>query len=169
MLALTVGYPGSGKSAWASRFRGRLGFLVVDRGDIRRTLIGRDTPGDPDQETVVSRLAYAAVNAGLSQGLIVVHADRNLSQARRKPFLDLAGRLGKAAVLVSFMDVPAPECARRDARRERPAGSDVVLGAAVDWPRAMVERYMAETGLPVVDPDSAERLMMQWRSRNGRP
>ncbi len=112
-IILTVGLPGSGKSAWLAR-RG----IVPLSSDLLRQLL-LDDPTDQSQQTAVFSALRGLLRMRLSLGRRVTYVDAtNLNRRERRSYFRLAEQFG-CRVDAIFFDVPLEICLERNARRQR--------------------------------------------------
>jgi aminoglycoside phosphotransferase family enzyme/predicted kinase len=156
-LVLTAGLPGTGKSTLARGLSAAAGFRVIRSDEVRKVLAG----------------AAGAVPAGYGEGFyspewtdrtyaeclhraesLLFEGERVLvdanfrDEARRRSFLESAGRLGVPAVLFLFRADPAEVRARLERRRGDASDADwsVYQKAAEEWeePGAATRTFVAE-------------------------
>ena len=121
----TIGLPGSGKSTWArEHVRKREDWVRVNRDDFRQML--KNAPiSDPKVEDMITRMQDEAIISALRFGQNVVVDNTHL-----KPrYLERLAELVKFYADLEFMlfDLPAKKCIERDAQRDNPVGSGVIL------------------------------------------
>ncbi|GGY76819.1 phosphatase domain-containing protein [Streptomyces omiyaensis] len=167
VVHVMTGLPASGKTTAAralqERSEGRMRRVNLD--DLRTML---DLPGGPGRsrahEQTVLDIQDAAVRAAVDDGFDVVVDNTHLTpHIPRRLKAALAGREA-AFVVHDFTDVPADECVRRDAARERPVGEEIIRVLAekhakatrggwrltADWlgDRPAVTPYVPDPSLP---------------------
>lgn len=119
-LWLTVGFPGCGKSTWATQQAAANPRLVlVSRDDIRATL---RPPGlwdfaNREDEKLVTLVQRAFVAQALTERRTTIVHNTNLYRWQYKDLLEVAARAGARVRYQSFLDVTIEECIRRDAPR----------------------------------------------------
>jgi len=130
-LVVTVGLPASGKTTWAVEFiKTHPEYVNVNRDDIRLMLQGRDRYNKFSKwrENTVSEIARHSVIAALQNGKSVIVSDTNLNPDRNRAWKELAKDMGASYREKLFTDVTVGELIQRDARREFPVGSKVIMG-----------------------------------------
>ncbi|QAY70026.1 AAA family ATPase [Xylanimonas protaetiae] len=143
-LAITRGYPGSGKTTRALQWvnakpsdRAR-----VNRDDLRHALYGRHTGLTYEQEQAVTKAQHAATEALLRTGRDVVIDDTNLRLRNARSWADLAVRL---SVDFEVWDITTTvdEAIARDEHRgmtgHRNVGADVISNFAGRYPQPWPE------------------------------
>jgi len=117
-LVVLVGASASGKSTWAqARYRAQ----EVVSSDELRGIVGSGRH-DLDASEDAFRLLDDIVAARARRGLTCVIDTLGLDPARRRAYLDVAGRAGLPAIAVLF-DVPPALARQRNAQRDRPVPS----------------------------------------------
>jgi aminoglycoside phosphotransferase family enzyme/predicted kinase len=156
-LVLTAGLPGTGKSTLARGLAAAAGFRVIRSDEVRKELAG----------------AAGAAPAGFGEGIyspewtdrtyaeclhraerLLFEGERVLvdanfrDEARRRAFVELAGRLGVPAVIFLVRADPAAVRARLEGRRGDASDADwsVYQKAAEEWeePGASTRTFVAE-------------------------
>lgn len=121
-LVLTRGYPASGKSTFAmewlkedpdKRFR-------FNRDDLRAT-IGAEGIASYPQETNISVVEKAGIEALLQKGVSVIVDATNLKMKFARAFADIAVTQGASFRVIDF-DTPLEECLRRNKARAEAGG-----------------------------------------------
>jgi predicted kinase len=145
-LVITRGLPASGKSIWARLWVevDPLGRARVNRDDLRANLYGADRL-QHQQESAISVVQRAAVQALLSSGRSVVVDDMHLRARYVTEWVSLADQAGATFAVQDFTEVPVEECIRRDGERaergDRSVGADLI--------RDLHTRFLASgRGLP---------------------
>ncbi len=148
-LVVLVGASGSGKSHWAaSRFRPQ----EVVSSDALRGVVGSGEH-DLDASADAFGVLETVVAARLGRSLTTVVDTRGLDAARRVGWLAAARAAGLPAVAVLFT-IPAEECRRRNAARDRPVPAPVLAGQLKRLP-AERDEMAAEGWDTVVELDEA--------------
>ena len=130
-LIITVGLPSSGKTTWTDEYiKTHPDYLNINRDDLRLMLQGRGRYAKFTnwREKTVSEIARHAVIAAFQAGKSVIISDTNLNPGRNKAWEELAHSSGATYREQLFTDVSVGECIQRDARREFPVGSKVIMG-----------------------------------------
>lgn len=161
MLLLTVGHPSSGKSTWAAKWTGKLGVYVLERDPFRYAITGSVRPSGA--ETAVAAAMIGAMEAGLRDDKLVIFVDNFLSAAKRRDLYDIAEAAKVPIVLVDFLDVTAPECLKRDAERDNPAGANVIQKSFVSFPPTKVRSLIKAWPHPIVTRHQADALIVAHR------
>ncbi|MGL5911373.1 MAG: LLM class flavin-dependent oxidoreductase, partial [Phycicoccus sp.] len=121
-LVVLVGPSGSGKSTWAAaRFRRE----EVVSSDALRAMVGSG-PADLDASDDAFRLLDTIVSARLGRRLTTVVDTLGTDVERRRAHLTEARERGLACVAIVFDD-PLPLTRERNARRDRPVPSTVLV------------------------------------------
>lgn len=130
-LAITRGYPGSGKTTRARQWVAAdpTSRVRVNRDDLRFNLFGQYTGLDYSQEQTVTTAQHAAVKALLAAGRDVVVDDTNLRLRHARNYADIALAAG-ADFEVWDIDTPVEVCIERDDARTPYVGADVIRGMA---------------------------------------
>lgn len=123
-LAITRGYPASGKTTWSKAQAAESGWARVCRDDLRRMLFGLDGRLPHELEHRVSLAEQAQVEALLKAGVSVVVDATHLRLRTARTWADMALRLG-ATFTVHDFPAPVGECVRRDAQRGAAGGRAV--------------------------------------------
>ena len=129
-LVVTVGLPASGKTTWTNELIAKdPNYLNINRDDIRLMLQGRERYKKFSgwREKTVTEIHRHAVIAGLQAGKSVIVSDTNLNPAHNKKWKELAKSMGASYREKLFTDVTVGELIQRDARREHPVGSKVIM------------------------------------------
>lgn len=120
-LVVLCGPAGCGKSTWAARHFA--GTEVVSSDHLRAMIC--DDPADQSVNAPTFELLHRLVEERLTRLRLTVVDATNLEARARQPLRGLARKAGLPAVLVVF-DADEATCLRRDAKRGRRAGADVV-------------------------------------------
>lgn len=124
-IILTQGIPGSGKTTWAIRWRDEQpGRVRVNRDDVREMLFGRWTGLREDEELVTLIVDYARRQA-LMQDRQVVADDMWLNPEHIEKTRQLAADC-EADLSIKRFTTSVAECIRRDRRRSRSVGENVI-------------------------------------------
>lgn len=130
-VLVTVGLPASGKTTYTMELiQKNPEYVNVNRDDIRLAMQGRGRYAKFSKwrEETVTATATALAKESLAQGKSVIISDTNLDPNKRKVWSDMAKAYGVGYREVLFTDVPYGVCIQRDARREHPVGSKVIMG-----------------------------------------
>jgi predicted kinase len=112
-IVVLVGLPGSGKSTWAARQGG-----VPLSSDAIRLLLADDVTNQAIHHRVFLTLRYL-LRHRLALGRPVSYVDAtNLTEAERRPYIELAHAYGCEAEAV-FFDATLDVCRERNRRRAR--------------------------------------------------
>lgn len=136
-LTITRGLPASGKSTWVKQMARWYDFVLVNRDSIRQQAFGLEGKGvlSPKQESEVTKLEVALVEAALRAGKSVVVDATHLRQKHAVQWADLAEKHG-VDFFVGDFKVGVEECIRRN--RERPSRErvpdDVIRNMAKRFP-----------------------------------
>lgn len=141
-LRITVGLPGSGKTAQAMAWvdmdpqnRAR-----VNRDDIRDMLHGRYM-GARWQEDQVSAARDAMILRLLRKGISVVADDTNLRWQHLVHMKQLAHKVKVTFEVVSYLGTPISTCIERDSYRDDSIGSDKIVMMWTNALRNMIETW----------------------------
>jgi predicted kinase len=121
-LILPAGAPGSGKTSWTAA--AGLSHYSIGLDPIRRIICGDESDMTMDS-IAVAFLHIAVCTRIMHSGVLTVVDNTNYLPAYRKPMIDMARASGWPVIAVVF-DVPAQECLRRIATRERDVPAPVV-------------------------------------------
>jgi predicted kinase len=138
----TVGLPASGKSTHAAERCADGSGRRANRDDIRFELFGKYWGVN---ENKVSKRQDELVAEILAEGKDVWIDDTNLSPKAKQHCRDLADAHGVWLGWVDFTDVPMTECIKRDLKRDRSVGEDVIRGM---WERYLKPPPLADNGKP---------------------
>lgn len=142
-LTITRGYPGSGKTTWAT---GQAGNVRVNRDDLRSALFHKSGVLPAAEEAQVTIAQRAQVTALLDAGINVIVDDTNLNLRHARAFADLAKKHGADFECRDF-PATASECIERNLTRlfrgERFVESDVILKMARRYPISQWQRVTA--------------------------
>ena len=119
-LVVLIGASGSGKSAWAARYRAQ----EVVSSDQLRGVVGsgeHDLDASADAFTLLDQIVAARARRGLTTVVDTLGLDPD----RRRGYVELAHRGGLAAVAVPFDTDPAV-CRQRNRARGRPVPAPVL-------------------------------------------
>lgn len=122
-LVILVGPPASGKSTWGKKFAAENDLTYVSTDAIRAEL----GTGEGDQNVSASAFATARgrVSAALGAGKSAMIDATSVTRKARRDWINL-GR-GHAAYIISVaFEIPRNELLRRDARRERHVGPEII-------------------------------------------
>ncbi len=112
-MILLVGLPGCGKSTWLAERNE----VAISSDEVRRLLTG-DAASQHVNDRVFATVRYL-LEQRLAIGMDATYIDAtNLTAAERLPYIEIAQSHGATAEAV-FLDVPLPECKRRNALRAR--------------------------------------------------
>lgn len=143
-LILICGIPASGKTRLThNRYRNR---IRLNRDDIRfshKRMISYgqkwgQSDFDSDLEKIFSDYEMALLQYHLQRGHKIVVDNTNITQARRKPYVDASKTLGKT-IGILFLNPSIELCLKRNQNRENRI------------PEPIVRRYNKDIELPHVD------------------
>ena len=122
-LIILVGPPASGKSTWGKKFAQENNLTYVSTDAIRAEL------GKGEDDQTVSSQAFATararVSSALGAGKSAMIDATSVTQKARKNWINLGRGHGAYIIAVTF-EVPREELLRRDAKRERHVGPEIV-------------------------------------------
>lgn len=123
---LTRGFPGSGKTTWATSWKDKdpENRINVNRDDIR-AMIGAPGVGSKDQEETVTNIHNSILEQGLKDGKNIIISDTHLRAKHMKRLLNYAFDHGYDVEIHDF-DVDLDELIKRDENREKSVGEDVL-------------------------------------------
>lgn len=138
-LYYTLGLPASGKTTLARNYvKQNPKTIRVNRDDLRLSL--HDGEFSNGNEKAVTMTQHAMIRAALESGRDVVCDDTNLNPQTRAKLDQIAVECGAGFSPWDLTDVPYWECIKRDLKRERSVGEDVIRG--------MWERYLKPKPYP---------------------
>ena len=120
-LILMIGVAGSGKSTFAKR---HFKETQVLSSDFFRGMIS-DDPGNQTVNSETFAILERLARVRLSRGLLTVIDATNLQKSSRDNFIRLGKKFHIPRVAI-LLDVPLEECIRRDKKRTRMAGEEVI-------------------------------------------
>ena len=137
-LIMMRGLPASGKTTWAR------GVVAKSEGMCKR--VCKDDLRDmldagmwsEDNEEHIIRVRDSLVKAFLAEGLDVIVDDTNLHPKHELRLRELAQAHESSFQVRDFTYVPVKECIRRDSKRDRSVGVEVI--------RSMYDRFLAGAG-----------------------
>lgn len=133
-LYYTVGLPASGKTTYAkamvARSKGNL--REISKDDLRE--LAEAPQGRSRREKWVIERQDEAIRQALCEGISIVVHDTNLNPYHEKRFMRLAAEHNARLEKVDFTHVGLLECIKRDARRGKPVGENVI--------RSMWQQYL---------------------------
>lgn len=155
-LILTRGLPASGKTTWAKEQVKKDGSLIrLNRDDLRVMLHeGRFSRAN---EKIVTSLQQEMALSAANNGRSIIIDDTNLN-----PKVVSFWKTWKTSLAFSikdFTDVPLWECIKRDSKRERSVGEDVIRGM---WEKYLMPPLRKPQGLYeciIVDMDGTLAIM----------
>ena len=122
-LIILVGPPASGKSTWGKKFADDNDVVYVSTDAIRAEI----GSGEADQS--VSQAAFGIARQRVSQALGVGKSAMidatSVNRKSRKDWINMVRGHGAYIIAVAF-EVPKDELLKRDAKRERHVGPDVI-------------------------------------------
>ncbi len=137
-LTMTKGLPASGKTTWAR------GVVAKSEGQCKRVckddlrdMLDAGQFSEPN-ESYILRVRDGIVRMFLAEGLDVIVDDTNLHPMHQRRLQEIAKDERAAFRVHNFTHVPMNECIRRDAKRERSVGADVI--------RNMHDSFLAGAG-----------------------
>ena len=147
-MVVARGLPGSGKSFWAKKFLGKYpAFRRVNRDELR--LMYNNRPFDKDVEKLVKKSRDLLLEAALAAGHSIISDDTNLSPKTVAELEGMANKHNASVQFADFTDVPVEVCVQRDAMRQNPVGSKVILKMYNDLLKKPDPKYVPPiTGLP---------------------
>jgi predicted kinase len=128
-LVMLSGLPGTGKSHFARRLAGCLPLVVVGSDRVRKTLVSKPEY-TPEEHLRVFSACHLVIEEMLRQGRTVVFDATNLTEAFRRPLLDLARRQGVPTQIILFT---APLKVIRRRLKDRAAGMGMDGVSDADW------------------------------------
>jgi predicted kinase len=145
-IIILVGLPASSKSTWAiEQVEKSNGKIVRVNRDSLRTMIHADKWSNTN-EAFTMAVRDKIITEAIRVGKTVIVDDTNLSDNVVDNLRALARQLGaEVEINDSFLKVPLEECIRRDAKREKPVGKDVILKMYNQFLR---KEYKYQEGLP---------------------
>lgn len=126
-LIMTKGLPGSGKSTWA-REQVKKGNYTVQRinKDELREMIDVGKHGKHTEKHII-HYRDAFINIALAAGKTVIVDDTNFAPVHQARLAEIAKEHNVPLIVQSFLDVPVEECIKRDLRRDKSVGKDVIM------------------------------------------
>jgi predicted kinase len=122
-LIILVGPPASGKSTWGKKFALDNGIVYVSTDKIRSEI------GSGEDDQTVSAAAFGIarqrVSSALSADKSVMIDATSVSRKARRDWINLGKSHGAFIIAVTF-EVPRDELLRRDAKRERHVGPEII-------------------------------------------
>ena len=129
---ITVGIPASGKSTKYADFKG----VIVNRDDARELLFGNYISGEykfsSANEKKVTEYCWEKVLAAKELGWDVAITDTNLNKCRREALILSLEKIGYQ-VEVDVIECSYELAVKRDLKRERSVGSDVIWKFFKQW------------------------------------
>jgi predicted kinase len=158
-FVMCQGLPASGKSTWAEK-------AVLARGagegvrvnmDLFRSMLHADRFGGRKTEKSVVAMRNATIQHFMQEETpLIVSDDTNLNPKCETSFRALCDQHGYDFTIKGFTDVTPEECIKRDLKRARSVGSDVIMRMYNQYLAPEQETYEFEVGLPtaiIVDID----------------
>ena len=130
-LVVTVGLPASGKTTWTNELIAKdPNYVNMNRDDVRLMMQGRGRYAKFSKwrENTVTEIMRHGVIAALQNGKSVIVSDTNLNPGLNRNWKDLADDMNVSYREKLFTDITVGECIQRDARRDHPVGSKVIMG-----------------------------------------
>ena len=127
---MMIGFPGSGKSTYASKLATSEGAVVFSSDALRKELYGSEAVQDRNEE-VFNALMKRMIEA-LKAGESVIFDAMNISSKYRRSTLQMVNRYcgKKIAYLIA---TPFEECLARNAERDRHVPEDVIKRAYMNF------------------------------------
>lgn len=124
-LIICKGIPASGKSTWArKRVEKSPNWVRVNRDDLRNM---RGRYWLPKQESMITQMEDACIEAALSQGLNVILDATNLNDDRNKARIDkLRAKWPDLKTETKFFEIDPEEAIKRDLERPNSVGEKVI-------------------------------------------
>ena len=122
-LIILVGPPASGKSTWGKKFALDNGVVYVSTDEIRKEIGSGE--GDQTVSAAAFGIARRRVSAALSAGKNVMIDATNVNRKSRKDWVNL-GKGHSAYIIAVAFEIPKAELLKRDAKRERQVGPEVI-------------------------------------------
>ena len=125
-LIICRGIPASGKSTWAKEWVAKdpNGRRRVNRDDIRYEIYGV-YHGDVIDERLITEVENNLIEAGLRFGMSVAVDATNLNSKSLRRFEEIARKFDCPVEIKDF-EVTLSEAIRRDSRREKSVGEEVI-------------------------------------------
>jgi predicted kinase len=146
------GLPGSGKSTYARELVAKGGWTRVNNDDIRDSFHGGKW--SKNNEQLIDAIRKAIIYEALERGFNVVVDNLNLHPKHELGLNAIANLLINRGTPVNFeqkfFDVPVEECIKRDLKRNRSVGKDVIMGWYNDYLKPKPEVYIPPVGKPDV-------------------
>lgn len=132
-VIICKGLPASGKSTWAKEFvKENKGAVRINKDDLREMLHGGEWNSKNENLVVATR--DILIREYMFKGLdTIIIDDTNFCPKHEKQIRDVVDDFNSLNVLtqyqieVKFFDTPLEECLKRDAKREKSVGKDVIL------------------------------------------
>ncbi len=123
VLMILCGPPASGKSTWGKKFANKNNITYVSTDSIRAEI----GSGENDQSISAAAfdIARNRVRTALSNGKSAMIDATNVSKKARRNWINMGREHGAYIIAVAF-EVPRNELLRRDAKRERHVGSNII-------------------------------------------
>jgi len=142
-ILLLVGLPASGKSTYAFDLMKReRRWKRVSRDDIRLMLDGVEF--DPKNESFVTKIEDASVEAVLRAGYDVIIDATHLNVQSRNKWLQFAAHFGDVKIISKNFDISLEDALRRNDLRNQAGAQNV----SPDVIERMYDRYVKKNGLP---------------------
>lgn len=115
VMVVVVGLPGSGKSYLAREIAKRYPAAVLDSDALRQVLYAEPRHTQQEHGRLFPAI-HVLMQSLLARGISVIVDATNLKEANRKPYYDIAARLGAKVVLVRTWAPPSVIRSRLDGR-----------------------------------------------------
>lgn len=147
-IVMTKGLPGSGKTTWAMAEMAAhpSQYKRINKDDLRAMLDGGKW--SKNNEKFILDARDVLVEQALKQGFTAIVDDTNFAPNHEIVLRGLAGDLGLAFEIKDFTDVPPEECIKRDLKREKSVGKDVIMDMYDHYLKPKPEPITQDVKLP---------------------
>jgi predicted kinase len=127
-----MGLPGSGKTTWAKQYQeDHPNVIRVNKDTLREMLHNGEYT---EQDHLVILVRDYIIGCAIIYGSDVIIDDTNFNKKHHDSIERIAENHGITTEIKDFTNVPLEECIKRDAKRDKPVGEDVI--------RKMYDQYL---------------------------